>query len=233
MKTNVAYEISKMRSGVRLLVAATALLLSTSALSITWFGSHVQAYASTPPMLSIDVPAGLTLEQIGKIFERAGLLEADELVARVHDPELIEALGLEVLSLEGYLKPDVYELPLTAAVDDILGEMVFRQRQELATIERHMLAAALDLDTHQVLSLASMLELETRSYVERTLISRIWLARVRSGMAIDSPYNPSLGSGIPHRPVCNPGLTTIDAVLQARSTPYAVTMTGVGAPDRT
>jgi UPF0755 protein len=113
--------------------------------------------------------------------------------------------------------------------------------------ERKQKARQLGLTPLQVSILASIIEEETIRHDEKPLIASVYLNRLRKDMFLGadptvkyavgdfsikrvllihinstagSPYNTYKNKGLPPGPICTPSGTTIDAVLNAKNTPY-------------
>jgi UPF0755 protein len=120
--------------------------------------------------------------------------------------------------------------------DDILRIMVSRFREVLpADLETQ--AERQNLDTHGVITLASIIEKEAKLDRERPLVSAVFYNRLRRNMPLQSdptaiygaedsrrrvtvldlqrktPYNTYLKAGLPPGPIASPGLASILAAL--------------------
>ena len=102
----------------------------------------------------------------------------------------------------------------------------------------------LDLDFHQLLTLASIVEKEAQQAEERPLIAGVFLNRLRQRMPlqadptvkyvldpaptrlsledvkVDSPYNTYRYPGLPPGPIASPGIEAIMAVLEPSDTDH-------------
>lgn len=151
---------------------------------------------------------------------------------------------------EGYMFPDTYLFPKEATVEYIVDTLrktfVSRFSAELKSKIRKQ-----GLTEDQGVILASIVEREARSDKVRTEVASILLKRFkiemglnadatiqyalgkqandgwwkknlsRDDLKIDSPYNTYLHRGLPPKPICNPSLSSIEAVANAdSSTPY-------------
>ncbi len=148
------------------------------------------------------------------------------------------------MDLEGYLFPDTYELPRTPdAPRALVRRMVQRFRSvvgpHLAEIESR------GLSVRQLVTLASIVELETGKPEERPRIAAVFLNRLKNGMLlqtdptiiyalkkagrwdgnirrpdlqIDSPYNTYRHAGLPPGPIGCPGRDAILAVISPAPT---------------
>lgn len=152
---------------------------------------------------------------------------------------------------EGYLFPDTYLFPRQSTAEGVIAIMMANFNSKY-TEEMRKKAEALNLTENQVVTLASIVEREAKSYEDRQKVASILLKRYRSDwplqsditveyvvgydeaertwwkegltvdeLAIDSPYNTRKNKGLPPGPVDNPGLSSIQAVVNADiSTPY-------------
>ena len=90
-----------------------------------------------PRVVSIVVPEGWRAADIVSRLAANGVSSAAELAAVVADPgpELAPPYLPAGRSLEGYLFPAVYDVPLHATAEEALGMMVRRFREELADFD--------------------------------------------------------------------------------------------------
>ncbi len=141
---------------------------------------------------------------------------------------------------EGKLFPDTYLIPKQASISAI--HTILRQ-----TFDRKSTGLAV---TPQTLILASLVEREAKLTADRPIIASVLLNRLSIGMKLDvdatvqyalgksggdgwwpkdltledikikSPYNTYINSTLPPAPICNPGLSAIQAVLNPAKTDY-------------
>jgi UPF0755 protein len=214
---------------------------------------------------TITIPEGWRSEQIGDylaataIFSGTDGLADDRLAAYRRQVATSDLTGLAVarypflrprpagVSLEGYLFPDTYALPLTnASVADVLGRQLDNFTAQVVPLYQQAVASgATKLELYEVLTLASIVEREAVVAGERATIAGVYLNRLAAGIKLDadptvqyalgyqpasgqwwktpifleeystveSPYNTYLHPGLPPGPICNPGLSSIQAVL--------------------
>jgi UPF0755 protein len=191
----------------------------------------------------ITIPEGYNLVQIAGIVSNMGLAEAPVFIQSATDPAIVNALGVEAGSLEGYLFPDTYHFPKGLPLDEIMGTMVNRFR-EIFSAEWQERARQMDMSVHQVVTLASIIEKETGAAFERPLIASVFHNRLAKGMRLSSdptviygiidfdgnltrkhltmetPYNTYLNKGLPPGPIANPGLASLEAALYPAETDY-------------
>lgn len=170
----------------------------------------------------ITIPEGLSAREMAPIY-KARLLNFDE-------NEFIE----KALPLEGYLFPDTYFFNSLANEDAVISEMKKNFDNKILSIDEEIKSFGRELN--EVITMASILELEARTAQSRRMISGVLWKREGLGialqvdasflyingkktdelslsdLAIDSPYNTYKYRGLPPGPITNPGL---DAILGA------------------
>lgn len=191
----------------------------------------------------VTIPEGHNLKQIAALVEEAGFVNRDIFYNAANNSELLRRLDIEAKTFEGYLFPDTYSFPRTASAEEIITAMVQRQRQVFLP-EWHAQAEKIGLSTHQVLTLASIIEKETGAAHERPLISSVFHNRLKKGMRLETdptviyglkdfngnltrkhlrtktPYNTYKIKGLPPGPIASPGAEAIKAALFPAETNY-------------
>ncbi len=155
--------------------------------------------------------------------------------------------------LEGYLFPDTYEFYKGADAKNVINTMLknFDERFD-SKMEAEM--QLLGYSKNDIIIMASIIEKETDGSDQRNIASVIqnrlkntwatpkgylqvdstiqYLLKERKkkltdkDLEIDSPYNTYKNPGLPIGPICNPGLTAIQAALEPNKTNYYYFMLG-------
>jgi len=191
----------------------------------------------------ITIPEGRSILEIAEIVGAQGM-SAEEFWVLARDPGPIRDLDPVAEDLEGYLFPDTYEVPrVPEAARALLVRMVRRFRDVIATEKERLEVRGLRV--REVVTLASVVELETARAEERPRIAAVFWNRLKRGMPlqadptviyalrragrwdgnirrkdldIDSPYNTYRRSGLPPGPIGSPGREAIRAVLEPADT---------------
>ena len=198
--------------------------------------------AGTADALWITFPEGFTARQIGQRLEKRSLANAAAFEQYAMHTSL-EVDGTTAPSLEGYLFPDTYLIPVGSSperIARILTDQFFRELPPAAPAR----AKQLGLTVPQVITLASLIEREAQADDERPLMAGVYYNRLRAGMplevdatieyvfpehhtvitrrdlAIDSPYNTYRHTGLPPTPIANPGKASIDAAFAPVASQY-------------
>ncbi|MDI6640968.1 MAG: endolytic transglycosylase MltG [Elusimicrobiota bacterium] len=175
--------------------------------------------------IKLTIPEGFTAEQIGSLIEEKKLGKRDTFLKIVTKT-----------NLEGYLFPETYFIPPEITEQKIIDIMLDRFRKNY-TRELELQAKKIKFNTHQVVTLASIIEKEAKDEKERKIISAVFHNRLKNGwnlescatvryalkkysdkltykdLRVNSPYNTYKFRGLPPGPICNPGLASIKAAL--------------------
>jgi len=143
---------------------------------------------------------------------------------------------------EGRLFPDTYFIKPSDDEGDIVKMMTDNFEKQVGTIKLELLAANKDLN--EILTMASIIETETRTTESRRMVSGILWNRIKKEMKlqvdsvfpyimnkyslqltvadlqVDSPYNTYKYKGLPPGPISNPGLDSIKAAINPTKTAY-------------
>ncbi len=186
----------------------------------------------------LTVPEGRNIDEIAALVVAEGL-DLTAFLEMARDPLPIRDLDPVATSLEGYLFPDTYDLPQSPEAPRVLVRRMLVRFREV--IGPHLARIAeRGLTVRQVVTLASIVELETARKGERPRIAAVFWNRLDKGMPlqtdpsiiyalkqagrwdgnirkrdleIDSPYNTYRRRGLPPGPLGSPGKEAILAVL--------------------
>ncbi len=122
--------------------------------------------------VTVTIPSGKTVEQILNILDKAGVCSYTELRREAlngkFDSPLVNAIpqvdGM-YYPLEGYLFPDTYQFYLNDDPHRVLQKMI-DNLEEKFTSEMRDKAKAMGYTTHEILTMASVVELESCGYFE-------------------------------------------------------------------
>ncbi len=148
----------------------------------------------------------------------------------------------EVRMHEGYLFPDTYFLPLTVTRSDVVEVMNSNFQKQIEPLMPGISASLRSL--HDIIIMASILEKETKTKEDQSLVSGILWKRISLGMPLqvdatfyyllgktsseltqadlkmESEYNTYKNKGLPVGPIGNPGINTIRAAIYPKESPY-------------
>jgi UPF0755 protein len=190
-----------------------------------------------------QVPVELTFNNIRTVEQLAGVIEkqidasADSMIELSHDQQFLDSLGFNKYTIPAMFIPNTYEFYWNTNARQFLKRMK-EEYDKFWTDERIKKADKIDLSPEEVITLASIVNEETKMADERPMIAGVYINRLKKGMKlqadptviyaqgnfnmkrvwqkhyqIDSPYNTYKYFGLPPGPICIPDISSIDAVL--------------------
>ena len=188
--------------------------------------------------ISITIPEGKNLYEIGKILEDRGVLsDKNDFIDDAKNKSLTDSLGIPAETTEGYLYPDTYRFSKNTSPSTIIRKMVKNFFKKVKKINFKQSK----LSPHEVIILASIVEKETGASFERPLIAGVFHNRLAKKMRLQSdpttiygifekfdgnlrkkdllqktPFNTYKISALPKGPISNPGTASIQAVLMPK-----------------
>jgi UPF0755 protein len=192
---------------------------------------------------TVTIPEGLTVKEIAALLEKMQIANKEKFLVAAADPNLLARLGLQDKGIEGYLFPSTYNFVPETPEPDIILTMAEQFRKVLQPILDQRDGAS-GLTTHEILTLASIIEKETGVEAERPLISAVFHNRLKHQMPLQSDptviyglkdfngnltrkdlndpnsYNTYRITALPPGPICNPSLSSIRAALHPAEVPY-------------
>lgn len=199
----------------------------------------------------VTIPEGFTVSDIDLLLAEKGLIQPGELQecavlcdfsAYAFLPK-VAGLAERGGKVEGYLYPDTYfvagDLDPEAFIERLLS--TFEERI-IKNLSKELAASTRSL--HEIVTMGSLIEEETRTNTERAVVSGILWKRFDEGMGLgvdatvryilqkptaalttadlntDSAYNLRKYRGLPPGPIANAGIGSIKAALQPQESPY-------------
>lgn len=200
-------------------------------------------------LYKVTIPEGYTISRIASILHLERVCQAQDFIEAAHNRVLLDRLGINAGSVEGYLYPDTYLFPHNYPADKVIAYMVKTFREKLAGI--YPAFAELSAEAlHEKVTLASIVEREYRIPEEAPLMASVFYNRLNqhyrlescatvvyilteilgkknpegaitfADTQIQSPYNTYKHSGLPPGPIANPGDVALHAVFSPASSDY-------------
>jgi UPF0755 protein len=199
---------------------------------------HVKTYR-------ITIPEGYTLVQIANLLDSHGIVAKEDFLREISSPELLSRYHIDVQgsNLEGYLFPDTYAWSKGSDPAAVI-QFFLRRFRQVYTPEMAQKARSLGLSEREALTIASIVEREASDPRERPLVSAVIHNRLKKKIRLQSDptviygipdfngnltrddlrrytrYNTYLIPGLPPGPICNPGLSSIQAALSPAPIDY-------------
>lgn len=203
--------------------------------------------------IPVTIPEGYTVKDIDAILAELLLIEPGEVIdcANTCDFSTFEFLPTDTSELaerggklEGYLFPDTYYAQVDGFVAKFFLERMLGNFRSQVVNEYEGLLAGEDHTLHEIVTMASLVEKESRRDDERSTVAGILWKRLDEGwglgvdaavryiankpveditvgdLNINSPYNLRKFTGLTPGPIANAGKKSFEAVLYPKSTRY-------------
>ncbi len=210
--------------------------------------------------ITITFKEGKTMRTIAKIIDEQTTSTYEEVFELLSNKEYINSLITKywfldqgILNeniyypLEGYLAPDTYNFEINASVKDIFTKLL-DQTDKILTEYKSVIESS-NMNIHQIITLASMVESEGVSLDDRKNIAGVFINRLNNNMALGSdvttyyaskielgerdlymseinssnPYNTRSAANagkLPVGPICNPSKESILASINYMPNDY-------------
>lgn len=203
---------------------------------------------------------GWNVRQIGQYFENLGMFQSEEVLELIGQLEtdnfdfkkfknnVDESYDFlkdkpRKVSLEGYLFPDTYRVYKDASLQDIIKKMLDNFNRKLTLKMREDIKNQ-GRSIFEIITMASIIELEVPQSLDRKMIADIFWRRVDNGvplqsdatinyvtgknepapsledLKVDSLYNTYLYPDLPLGPIGNPGFSAIEAAIYPMANDY-------------
>ena len=196
--------------------------------------------------ISVTFPEGSSVQQMGAILEEKGITTKEEFLNSLNDAYDYEFLnkipaGNYDYKLQGFLFPDTYEFYETATAHEIVDKMLLEFKNKYLSLSKNF------DNVFEIITKASIIEKEAKLDSERPIVAGVINNRLKIGMPLQidacvvyavtngmynldrvlnshlkstSLYNTYKYTGLTPGPICNPGLTSIEAALKPKKHKY-------------
>ena len=202
------------------------------------------------PTVMVMIPEGKTLKQTFQILSDHGVCPYETLLECAANHEfkydfLADIPYGEETRLEGYLFPDTYQFYASSSPEEAIDKFLSNFNAKV-NAEMRLQAEEMGYSLHEIVTIASLVEMEAGKDAERPTIASVIYNRLNSSyypylqidatiqyaleerkeslttqdLEIESPYNTYKYTGLPPGPIANPGLASIRAALGPESTGY-------------
>jgi len=194
--------------------------------------------------VAITFPEGFTVFEIADLAADSLGVSRDDLLALCFQRVLLDSLGIDGPSCEGYLFPETYSLPESLSARELISRM-HTHFKSIWTPEFEIRARAIGMSQNEIITLASIIEGEAHVQWEQPVISSVYHNRLRAGMLLQadptviyglrsfdraltladldtssSLYNSYRFPGLPPGPINNPGVSAVTSALWPDSSDY-------------
>jgi UPF0755 protein len=190
----------------------------------------------TVETITVTIREGLRATTQAKIFAKELGIDSARFMELVNDSGFAHQLGVPSDNLMGYLMPKKYKFYWQTDETEIIKELV---KEFWIEFDNKMLAQAgrRKMTINQILTMASIIELETAIDTERAVVAGVYYNRLQrrmrlqadptiqfilsgeprrlhySDLRVESAYNTYKNYGLPPGPINNPGKASMLAAL--------------------
>ncbi len=196
----------------------------------------------------ITIPEGYNMFEIARLLDRGALVQASTFLKVCTDWDFLRKNRIQADSAEGYLFPESYYLSKSSSAREIVSTFILQFWKVWKDNGFDKRVSEIGSTVHEVVTLASIVELEAAVQEEKPLIASVFWNRLKKGIPLQAdptvkygvlierkvkkkrltwkdlrkstPYNTYTLKGLPKGPVCNPGLESLRAVLYPKKTEY-------------
>lgn len=192
----------------------------------------------------LKIIEGDNIHTIAERFEKSKIMRGTDFLTLATDREFSGRLGITDASIEGYLFPDTYHYSKEIPLDQFISKLVLRTLKLFEREDYRKRMQEIGFDMHKTLTLASMIEKETKVKEEKPIISGVFHNRLARGMSLDcdptviygtgrfgeaitkadlmttTPFNTYRIRGLPRGPIANPHTSSIHAALNPAKVDY-------------
>lgn len=208
--------------------------------------------------MKITFKEGLNIKQIATLIEQNTNYKADDVFNLLKNEDYINKLISDYwfitdeikdnqiyYPIEGYLFPDTYEFKKDSTLEEIFKVLLDQMDKELSKYKSQIESS--ELTVHELLTLASIVELEAGNSAERNGVAAVFYNRINDGWTLGSdvttyyaeqkPFTEDLlltelnecnayntrgncFQGLPVGPISNPSRQSIEGVMNPTQSEY-------------
>ncbi len=196
------------------------------------------------------VPEGFTrfdiAKRIAEKFPTNPPSDEKTILNLMDEVSLIKDFDSKAKNLEGYMFPSTYDFPRDTKPAEVIGRMV-EQFKKIWKPEWNEQARSLGRTPHEIVTIASLIETESKFDAERAVVASViynrlskniplgidqtavYIAKMqnrwdgtinKSDLEVDSPYNTRRFGGIPPGPISSVSESALEAALNPAKTDY-------------
>lgn len=193
----------------------------------------------------VTIPEGLRNSVVIQRLSEATGIPAADFEAALADPAVLNLPSWANGASEGFLFPETYSYDSTPTAAEILSQMTAHFNTVATELDFVAKAAAQGVSPHDAVTIASIIEKETRDPKYGPDIAQVLYNRLKAGMKLQldstviyavnspgtvttsdeeranqSPYNTYVHAGLPPGAISNPGRNSLSAAVNPTSGTY-------------
>lgn len=219
----------------------------TQSMSLEEITTLLEAGSNVKTTTNITIQEGLTLLEIADVIDSQFSIDKERFLALANDVSYFTAdypflQDDNIVSLEGYLYPDTYNIYLNSTEENIIRRMLSGFEEVYAVIIEGNMPEGMDLNS--LMTMASIVEGEALLDAERPVVASVFFNRIEENwrlescatvqyalgerksvltyadLEVESDYNTYQHFGLPPGPINSPGKASISAAVNPDSTDY-------------
>lgn len=196
---------------------------------------HLKNGVQSP--ISLTIPEARTMERLAELLSRKLMLDSTSIASALKNQDFCSKYGYDTTTIAAIFIPNTYNIYWNISIDNLLKRMK-KEHNSFWNAERLKKAEAMDMNTTEVATMASIVDEETANNGEKPMIAGMYYNRIKAGMPlqadptikfawkdfsmrriyhkslfINSPYNTYKNTGLPPGPIKIASIAGIDAVL--------------------
>ena len=200
-------------------------------------------YGKADYLVNIKLYDGSRIKSMAATLKVNAFIDSASFVNECNDRSFLDSLGLDYPTIEGYLLPQQYPIYERSSAREVIKK-IYNGFKNYFSDSLKARAKELGYSVHDIVTLASIIEGETKKKQEMPVIAEVYYNRLKRGMKLEadptvqyliagkwrrllyqdlktnSPYNTYMNYGLPPGPINNPGKPALLAALYPDNNNY-------------
>ncbi len=200
-------------------------------------------YGKADYLVNVKLYDGSRIKSMAATLKVNAFIDSASFVDICNDREFLDSIGLDYPTIEGYLLPQQYSIYERSSAREVIKK-IYNGFNNFFNDSLKARAKELGYSIHDVVTLASIIEGETKKEEDMPVIAEVYYNRLKRGMKLEAdptiqylikgkwrrilykdlktnnPYNTYLNYGLPPGPINNPGKPALLAALYPDNNNY-------------
>ena len=200
-------------------------------------------YGKADFLVNVKLYDGSRIKSMAATLKVNAFIDSASFVDVCNDRSFIDSLGLDYPTIEGYLLPQQYSIYERSSPREVIG-IIYNGFKKFFNDSLKNKSEELGYSVHEIVTLASIIEGETKKKEEMPVIAEVYYNRLKRGLKLEadptiqyliegkwrrllyqdlktkSPYNTYMYYGLPPGPINNPGKPALLAALYPDNNNY-------------
>ncbi|MFZ0455432.1 MAG: endolytic transglycosylase MltG [Ignavibacteriaceae bacterium] len=200
-------------------------------------------YGKADFLVNVKLYDGSRIKSMAATLKVNAFIDSAAFVDVCNDREFLDSIGLDYPTIEGYLLPRQYSIYERSSAREVIKK-IYNGFNSFFNDSLKARAKELGYSIHDIVTLASIIEGETKKKEDMAVIAEVYYNRLKRGMRLEadptiqylikgkwrrllyrdlktsSPYNTYMNYGLPPGPINNPGKPALLAALYPDNNNY-------------